>query len=142
MINSINTLNEIEQEMISYLLNVDDMNYSMLCEPVSFGSMSNCIGEIEELRASYLLNIDDMNYTMLCEPLIARSKSALFPDISNINGLEKISLLNGLICKEESLESMELIDTQRQIEFTKRKFQPLRPATLEDEIAQDSSYSE
>jgi hypothetical protein len=136
---STNPQNEIEQERISYLLNVDDMNYTMLCEPFVFRSKSNSMSEIELQRASYLLNVDDMNYTMLCEPLITRYKSALASDRSNIGGLEKISLVNGLICKEESLQSMELIDTQGQIDFPKRKFQQVRPATLEDEIA-DSSY--
>ncbi len=137
-----NTLNEIEQEMVSYLLNLDDMNYTMLCESVFFGSKSNCMSEIELQRASYLLNVDDMNYTMLCEPLITRHKSSMVPDIPNIRGLEKISLVNGLRCKEESLESMELIENQHQIEFPKRKFHPLRPATIEDELARDPSYSE
>lgn len=136
---STNPLNEIEQEMCSYLLNVDDMNYTMLCEPFVFGSKSNSMSEIEMQRCSYLLNMDDMNYTMLCEPLITRYKSAMAPDMSDIGGLEKISLLNGLMDKEDSLESMELIGTQVQMEFPKRKCYPLRPATLEDEIA-DSSY--
>ena len=71
------TLNEIEQEMVSYLLNVDDMNYTMLCEPVFFGSKSNCMSELDLERCSYLLNVDDMNYTMLCEPLVTRYKSAM-----------------------------------------------------------------
>ena len=136
---STNPLNEIEQEMCSYLLNVDDMNYAMLCESFTFGSKSNSMSEIEQLRASYLTNVDDINYTMLCEPLITRYKSALAPDRSYMGGLEKLSLVNGLIYKEESLESMELICTQGQLKFPNRKFQQVRPATLEDEIA-DSSY--
>jgi len=136
---STNPLNEIEQEMCSYLLNVDDMNYTMLCEPFVFGSKSNSMSEIELQRATYLTNVDDINYTMLCEPIITRYKSALAPDISNMGGLEKLSLVNGLIYKEDSLESMELIGTHGLMEFPKRKFQQVRPATLEDEIA-ESSY--
>ncbi|MCZ7401482.1 MAG: hypothetical protein O8C61_04600 [Candidatus Methanoperedens sp.] len=136
---STNPLNEIEQEMCSYLLNLDDMNYTMLCEPLVSGSKSNSMSEMELQRCSYLLNVDDMNYTMLCEPLITRYKSDMSLNISDIAGLEKISLVNGLVCKEDSLESMELIGTQGQMEFPKRKFQQVRPATLEDEIA-DSSY--
>ena len=138
---STNPLNEIELEMCSYLLNVDDMNYTMLCEPFVFASKSKCMSELDLERATYLLNVDDMNYTMLCEPLITRYRSGITPE-SDIRGLEKISLLNGLIGKEEGLESLELIDTQSQTEFPKRKFHPLRPATREDELAEDSSYSE
>jgi len=100
---------------------------------------TNPLNEIEQEMCSYLLNVDDINYTMLCEPLITRYKSALAPDRSNMGGLEKLSLVNGLIYKEDSLESMELIGTQGQMEFPKRKFQQVSPATLEDEIA-DSSY--
>jgi len=125
--------------MCSYLLNVDDMNYTMLCESFVFGSKSNSMSEIELQRASYLTNVDDMNYTMLCEPLITRYKSALSPDRSNMGGLEKLSLVTGLICKEDSLQSTELFDTQGQIEFPKRKIQQVSPATLDDEIA-ESSY--
>jgi len=136
---STNPQNEIEKERISYLLNVDDINYTMLCEPFVFGSNSNSMSEIELQRASYLLNVDDMNYIVLSEPLITRYKSDMPANISNIEALEKISLVNGLISKEDSLESMELIGTQGQIEFPKRKFQQVRPATLEDEIA-DTSY--
>jgi len=134
-----NTLNEIEQEMISYLLNVDDMNYTMLCEPLVFGSKLNCMSEIDMQRASYLLNVDDLNYSMLSEPLITRYETVMAPDRSNMEELEKLSMVNGLISKEDSLESMELIGTQGQIEFPKRKFQTARPATLEDEIAEDTS---
>ncbi len=138
---STNPLNEIEQEMCSYLLNVDDMNYTMLCEPFVFASKSNSMSEIEMQRASYLLNVDDMNYTMLCEPPVTRYKSALVPDRSNMGRVAKLSMVNGLKYKDDSLESMELIGTHGQMEFPKRKFQQVRPATLEDEIA-ESSYSE
>lgn len=134
-----NTLNEIEQEMVCYLINVDEMNYTMLCEPVALESKSNTMSEIEMQRACYLLNVDDMNYTMLCEPLITRYRSAIAPDRSKIGGLEKLSLVSGLACIEDSQGYMELFDNQSQIEFTKRKIQTLRPATLEDEIA-ESSY--
>lgn len=137
-----NPLSEIEQEMCSYLLNIDDMNYSMLCEPVVFRSTSNSMSELDMQRCSYLLNVDDMNYTMLCEPLITKYKSAMTPDMSNMGRLMRISLVDGLKSKDESLESMELMDTQSQMEFPKRKFHPLRPATMEDELAKDSSYSE
>jgi hypothetical protein len=135
-----NTLNEIELEMCLYLLNVDDMNYTMLCEHVVFRSESNYMSEIELQRCSYLLNVDDMNYTMLCEPLIARYKSDMAPDISNIGGMARIHLVDGLNSSEDSLESMELIDTQSQIEFPRRKFQQLRPATLEDERTEITFY--
>jgi hypothetical protein len=137
-----NTLNEIEQEMMCYLLNVDEMNYTMLCEPVIFGSKSNYMSELDEQRCSYLLNLDDMNYTMLCEPLVTRYKSAMTPDMPNFVRLEKLSLIDEIIGKEDSHESVELIDIQRQSEFPKRKFHPLRPATMEDEVAEDPSYSE
>lgn len=139
---STNPLNEIEQETCSYLINVDDMNYTMLCEPLAFGCKSNSVSEIELQRASYLINVDDINYTMLCEPLVTRYNSALAPDRSNMGGVAKLSMVNGLIYKEDSLESMELIGTQGQMEFPKRKFQQVRPATLEDELAGDSSYSD
>jgi len=118
-------LNEIEEEMVSYLLNVDDMNYTTLS-----------MDEIEMQRASYLLNVDDMNYTMLHETLIPGYKSSIVPDLSDIQGLE---LINNVMTGKEDLRSLELIATQSQIEFPKRKFQRVRPATLEDEIA-DSSY--
>jgi hypothetical protein len=136
------TLNEMEQEMVSYLLNVDDMNYTMLYEPVFFGNKSKGMSELDSQRTSYLLNVDDMNYTMLCEPLITRYKSAMSPNISNIGGVEKMSLLSGMECHEDSYGSMELIEAQGKTEFPKRGFHPLRPATMEDEIAEDSSYSE
>jgi|GEM_PF-1540506 len=136
---STNPLNEIEQEVCSYLLNVDDMNYTMLCEPFTLGSKSNNMSEIELQRASYLANVDDINYTMLCEPPINIYKSAHAPERSNMGGIEKLSLVNGLIYKEEKLDSVELIGTQGQMEFPNRKFQQIRPATLEDELA-DSSY--
>jgi len=87
-----NTLNEIEQEMVSYLLNVDDMNYTMLCEPLVFGSKLNYMSEIDMQRASYLLNVDDLNYTMLSEPQITRYKIVMAPDRSNMGELEKLSL--------------------------------------------------
>jgi hypothetical protein len=137
-----NPLNEIEQEMCSYLLNVDDMNYTMLCEPVVFASKSNSMSELDMQRCSYLLNVDDMNYTMLCEPLITRYKSAMTLDMSNMGGMMRLSLVDGLKSSEESLESMELVDAQSQMEFPKRKFHPLRPATMEDELSKDPSYSE
>jgi hypothetical protein len=73
---------------------------------------------------------------------IQRFIDAIAPDRSNMGELEKLSLVNGLISKEDSLESMELIGTQVKMEFPKRKFQTARPATLEDEIAEDPSYSE
>jgi len=136
------TLNEMEQEMVSYLLNVDDMNYTMLCEPVFFGNISNGMSELDLQRTSYLLNVDDMNYTMLCEPLVTRYKSAMSPNMSNIGGVEKMSLVNGMVCQEDNFGSLELIDAQGQTEFPKRRFHPLRPATMEDEVAEDPSYSE
>jgi len=77
------------------------------------GPDENTLNEIEQEMICYLLNVDDMNYTMLCE-----------------------------VCKEDGLESIEFIDTQVQIEFPKRKFHPLRPTTMEDELAKESSYSE
>lgn len=106
------------------------------------GLNENTLNEIEQEMVCYLIDVDDMYYTMLCEPLVTRYKSAMAPNIKDIEGLEKISLVSGLVCKEDNFGSMELIDTQQQIEFPKRRFQPLRPATLEDEIAEDSSYSE
>ncbi len=103
------------------------------------GLNENTLNEIEQEMVCYLINVDDMNYTMLCEPLITRYRSAMAPDRSNRGGLEKISLVSELACNEDSQGYMELFDNQSQIEFPKRKFQQLRPATLEDEIA-DSSY--
>jgi hypothetical protein len=136
------TLNEIEQEMVSYLLNVDDMNYAMLYEPLVFGNKSNSMSEIQEQRASYLLNLDDLNYEMLAGSLTTGKKSPFTPRISNIEVLGKLNLVNDLVYREEGLGSYELINAQSQIEFPKGKFHPLRPATLEDEVADDTSYSE
>jgi len=86
---SVKTLNEIEKEMYSYLLNVDDINYRMLCEPFVFESKPSSMNEIEMQRASYLLNVDDMNYSMLYDPMIMRYKTDINPDKLNIRGLEK-----------------------------------------------------
>ena len=106
------------------------------------GISDNTLNEIEQERVSYLLNMDDMIYAMMAEPLTTGNKFILNPNISNIGGLEKLNLVNSLVNVEESTGSLELIDTQPQIEFPKRKFHPLRPATLSDELAEDSSYSE
>jgi len=123
------TLNEMEQEMVSYLLNVDDMNYTMLCEPVFFENKSKIgMTELDLQRASYLLNVDDMNYIMLCElwlPDINRHG----PGYIRYRGNCKNKSVEGLKSKEECLGTMELIETS-QIEFPKRKFRPLRPATF------------
>lgn len=104
------------------------------------GISDNTLNEIDQERASYLLNLDDMNYAMLAEPLVTRIKSAINPYMPNIVGLKKLSLKDALE-QEASKHSMEL-EKPSQIEFPKRKIQPLRPETLENEIAQDSSYSE
>jgi hypothetical protein len=136
-----NTLNEIEQEMCSYLLNVDDMNYTMLCEPFVFGNKSNSMSEIELQRASYLLNLDDINYAMLDEPLVIRNKPAMTPN-SYIGVIGEINLVNGLLYTEDNKKITELVDIQSQIEFPTIKFQQLRPATLKYELADDPSYSE
>jgi hypothetical protein len=106
------------------------------------GFSKNTLNEIEQEMVSYLLNVDDLNYTMLSDPLITRHKTVMAPDRSNTGELEKLSLVKGLISKEDSLESMELIGTQVQMEFPKRKVQTARAATSEDEIAEDPSYSE
>lgn len=96
----------------------------------------NTQDEIERERASYLLNLDDMNYAMLSEPLVIRNKSDITPN-SYIGVFGEINLVNGLIYTEDCKEFTELIDIQNQIEFPNRKFQQVRPATLENELAQD-----
>jgi hypothetical protein len=49
-----NTLNEIEQERASYLLNLDDMNYELLAEPVirnnSALAQNTYIGVLDEIN--------------------------------------------------------------------------------------------
>ena len=106
------------------------------------GISDNTLNEIEQERVAYLLNTDEIIYAMMAEPLTTGKKFTLNPNISNIKGLEKLNLVNSLVYEEESMGSLELMDTQRQLEFPKRKFHPLRPATLSDELAEDSSYSE
>lgn len=100
----------------------------------------NTQNEIEQERASYLLNLDDMNYAMLDEPIVMRNKSAMTQN-SYIGVMGEINL-NGLIYTEDSTEFTELIESQNQIDFPARKFQPLRPATLQNELAKDHSYSQ
>lgn len=100
----------------------------------------NIQNEIEQERTSYLLNLDDMNYEMLAEPLVIRNKSTMTPN-PYMGILGEINLVNGLIYTEDGEEFMELIDSQNHIDFPTRKFHPLRPATLKDEIAENPSYS-
>lgn len=60
-----NTQNEMEQERVSYLLNLDDMNYAMLAEPLVIRTKSamtsnSYIGVIGELNlAKGLINTED-----------------------------------------------------------------------------------
>lgn len=53
-----------------------------------------------------------------------------------------MDLILDIIYTEDSKEFTELIDSQNQIEFPTRKFQQLRPATLEEELAEYPYYSE
>jgi hypothetical protein len=104
------------------------------------GSNENTLNEIEEEMICYLLNVDDINYTMLCEPQVTRYKHASTQHMPNIVGLEKLNLIGEIISNEDSVHPMEF-EQPILSEFPKRKFQPLRPATMEDELAKDTSYS-
>jgi len=104
-------------------------------------SNENTLSEIEQERASYLLNLDDMNYAILAEALVIKNKSDMTPN-SYIGVFGEINLVNELINTEDIKEFMEPVDIQSQIEFPTSQFQQVCPATLEDEIAADSSYSE
>lgn len=103
------------------------------------GINDNTLNEIDRERVSYLLNIDDLNYAML-EGHTIIGKSSYLTDMSN-DGLEKIKLVKNLVSRDVNTDPETLMDTQSQIEFPKRKYQ-VRPATMEDEIAGDSSYSD
>jgi len=101
----------------------------------------NTLNEIEQERTSYLLNLDDMNYELLAEPLIIGNNSAMTQN-SYIGIMGEINLVN-LYTDEYTgnNEFTKILDIQSQIEFPKRKFQQVRPATLEDELSENSPYS-
>ncbi|MFA4956439.1 MAG: hypothetical protein WC556_05635 [Candidatus Methanoperedens sp.] len=77
------------------------------------GLNENTLNEIERERASYLLCLDDMCYEILCETLVVGNKSAMTQDTH--------------------------IEVFGEIKFPNRNIHHVRPATLEDEIA-ESSY--
>jgi len=104
-------------------------------------SNENTLSEIEQQRAIYLLNPDDMNYAMLAEAIVITKKSDMTPN-SYIGVFGEINLVSDLINTEDIKEFTEIVDIQSQIEFPTRQFQQVCPATLEDELIEDSSYSE
>ncbi|MCX9084849.1 MAG: hypothetical protein OIN87_08650 [Candidatus Methanoperedens sp.] len=85
------------------------------------GVKDNTLNEIDWERISYLQDLDDLNYAILEGHITMSKRIPLSPYIPDISG------------------NMKLNDKQSQIEYMKRKIYPIRPATMEDEVAGDSS---